>query len=89
MQTQGPDTIQRRALQPISHHFIDDTRLFENAEDVDMAEDAFSAISAYKTATDRLMLESYAEFAGDDFDVRTASTSVQALWMRAAPSKRN
>ena len=88
MQIHSPDTLQRRALQPVPHSFIDDTRLLDNAEDVDLAEDAFSAIRAYKTATDSALVESYVELAGDEFDVRKASPSVQARWMRASPSKR-
>ena len=88
MQTHGPDTLQRRALQPMPSRFIDDTRLLDNAEDVDMAEDALSAISAHNAATNRLMTESYAELADDDFDVRKASASAQARWMRASPAKR-
>ena len=88
MQTHGPDTIQRRALQAIPHHFIDDTRLLDNAEDVDMAEDALGAIRAYKSETDCLLVDTYAVLAGEDFDVRKASAPVQARWMRASLPKR-
>ncbi len=84
MQNHNPNTVRFGAMRPVPRHFIDEVNMLENAEDVDMADDALSAINAYKNATDRLMVQTYAEMAGADFDVRTASAPVQALWVRAA-----
>ena len=84
MQNHNPDTVRFGAMRPVPRHFIDEVNMFENAEDVDMIEDNLSAINAYKNATDRLMIETYAAMAGNDFDVRTASAPVQALWVRAS-----
>jgi hypothetical protein len=89
MQNHNPDTVRSGAMRPVPRHFIDEVNLFENSEDVDMVEDTLSAISAYKTATDQLMVESYAELAGQDFDVRKASAPVQAFWLRTIPPTRS
>ena len=75
MQKHHFDTPRSRTQQsPRPLFVIESSRYFENAEDVDMEDDALSAIAAYKNATDRLMAGSYAEMAGREFDVRTAPT---------------
>lgn len=68
---------------------VDSSGCFENAEDVNMEDDALSAIAAYKNATDRLIVESYAELAGRDFDVRTAPAPVRAHWSRTPSPMRD
>lgn len=68
---------------------VDSSGYFENAEDVNMEDDALSAIAAYKDATDRLMVESYAELAGREFNVRTAPAPVQAHWSRTPSPMRD
>jgi len=82
MQNDYLDTARFGVTRPVPHHFIDELNAFENAEDVDMDDDALSAIAAYKNTTDRLIVETYAEMAGNDFEVRTAATPVQAYWLR-------
>lgn len=79
---QGPSTQSGRPF-----FVIDASHSFENPEDVDMEADALSAIRAYKKETDRLISETYAALAGDRFDLRSASASVQAIWLNDSATR--
>ena len=90
MQNHQFDTPHSRTQQSTRPLFIIDSyRYFENAEDVNMEDDALSAIAAYKNATDRLMVGSYAEMAGREFDVRIAPAPAQAHWFRTPSPTRD